>query len=38
MIVIADSTPLRYLVEIEYADILPKLFGHVLIPDAVLRE
>jgi len=38
MIVIADTTPVNYLVLIEAADLLPRLFGQVLIPPAVLAE
>jgi len=38
MIVIADTTPLNYLVLIDRADLLPQLFGLVLIPPAVFNE
>jgi predicted nucleic acid-binding protein len=38
MIVIADTTPLNYLVLIDRADLLPQLFGRVLIPPAVFNE
>ena len=38
MIVIADATPLNYLVLIDAADLLPHLFGQVLIPPAVFAE
>jgi predicted nucleic acid-binding protein len=38
MIVIADATPLNYLVLIHQADLLSALFGRVLIPPAVLEE
>ena len=38
MIVIADATPLNYLVLIGHADILPRLFDQVLIPSAVMNE
>lgn len=38
MIVVADTTPLNYLVLIQAADVLPRLFGEVLIPPAVLVE
>jgi predicted nucleic acid-binding protein len=38
MIVIADATPLNYLVLIHQADLLPELFGVVLIPPAVFEE
>src|SRR5256886_3171351 len=38
MIVIADSTPLNYLILIYQADLLPQLFDRVLIPPAVFEE
>jgi predicted nucleic acid-binding protein len=38
IIVIADSAPLRYLIEINSAEILPQLFGRVLVPAAVIQE
>jgi len=38
MIVVADTSPLNYLVQIDEIDLLPDLFGSVLIPQAVLRE
>jgi predicted nucleic acid-binding protein len=38
MLVIADTTPLRYLVVLGQVDILPTLFGQVLIPPAVAVE
>ncbi len=38
MIVIADTTPLNYLVLIGWAEILPALYGRVLIPPAVWEE
>src|SRR5271169_5174563 len=38
MIVIADTTPLNYLILIDEADLQPRLFGRVLIPPAVLSE
>ena len=38
MIVIADTTPLNYLVLIHEADLLSRLFGQVLIPPAVFTE
>jgi predicted nucleic acid-binding protein len=38
MLVIADNTPLRYLILLGYADILPALYGRVIIPHAVLAE
>ena len=38
MLVIADTTPLRYLVALGQADLLPTLFGQVIIPLAVAGE
>ena len=38
MIAIADSTPLNYLVLIGAVDLLPKLYGRILAPEAVVRE
>ena len=35
MIVVADTTPLNYLVLIDQVDLLPRLFGGILIPPAV---
>src|SRR5215469_13718543 len=36
--IIADTTPLNYLVLIKAVEILPKLYGGVLIPPAVKAE
>jgi predicted nucleic acid-binding protein len=38
MIVIADATPLRYLILIEAIDILSALYGRVLIAQMVADE
>ena len=38
MIVIADATPLNYLILIHQADLLPRLFDRVVIPPAVFNE
>ena len=38
MIVIADTSPLNYLILIGEADVLQRLYGRVVIPAAVLRE
>jgi predicted nucleic acid-binding protein len=38
MIVVSDTSPLNYLVLIELQDLLPRLFGRILIPAAVDRE
>ena len=37
-IVVADTTPLRYLAEIDYLDLLPRLFESIYIPAVVFRE
>ncbi len=36
--IVADTTPLNYLILIEAAEILPRLYGNVLIPPAVEQE
>jgi predicted nucleic acid-binding protein len=36
MIVVADTSPLNYLILIDQASLLNSLFGEVLIPNAVL--
>jgi predicted nucleic acid-binding protein len=38
MIVIADTSPLNYLVLIGEAEILERLYGRVVVPEAVWRE
>jgi predicted nucleic acid-binding protein len=38
MIVVADTTPLRYLVVIGREHLLPALYGRVIIPPAVAEE
>jgi predicted nucleic acid-binding protein len=38
MIVVADTSPLNYLILIDEAGLLPDLFGRVLIPEAVASE
>ena len=38
MIVVADTTPLHYLILIDEANLLPALFGHVLLPQAAYEE
>ncbi len=38
MFVIADTSPLNYLVLIDAIDILPKLYGRVAVPQPVLHE
>lgn len=38
MIVVADTSPIHYLVLVGHIDVLHKLYGQVLIPGAVSRE
>ena len=37
-VVVADTSPLNYLVLIGEVDLLARLYGEVLIPDVVARE
>jgi predicted nucleic acid-binding protein len=38
MIIVSDTTPLRYLIEIEEIQIIERLFGRVIIPRKVSEE
>jgi len=38
MIVIADTSPLNYLIQIDCIHLLPRLYGKILVPAGVLRE
>ncbi len=38
MIVVADTSPVNYLVLLKHIEILPKIYGEVLIPQAVYDE
>ncbi len=38
MIVVSDTSPLNYLILIDCQDVLPTLFGQIIIPQAVLNE
>ncbi|MGB6596011.1 MAG: hypothetical protein WA621_18325 [Candidatus Acidiferrum sp.] len=38
MIVIADTSPLHYFILLEHAEVPRKLYGRVIIPEAVLSE
>jgi len=38
MIVIADTGPINYLILIEKIDVLPKLYGRILVPPSVRGE
>ncbi len=37
-IIISDTTPLRYLIEIEEVHVLERLFGKIIIPEKVAEE
>jgi predicted nucleic acid-binding protein len=37
-LVVADTSPVSYLLSIGHIDLLPRLFGKVVIPDAVQKE
>ena len=37
-LVVADTSPIHYLLQIGVIDLLPSLYGSILIPDAVLLE
>jgi predicted nucleic acid-binding protein len=38
MIIVSDTTPFRYLIEIEEVHIIEALFGNVIIPEKVAEE
>lgn len=38
MIIVSDTTPLRYLIEIDEVHILETLFGKVIIPEKIAEE
>lgn len=38
MIVVSDTTPLNYLIQIHGIDVLPALYGRIHIPPAVREE
>jgi hypothetical protein len=38
VIVVADTSPLRYLILIEHEYVVPALYGRVLAPPAVMEE
>ena len=37
-LVVSDTTPLNYLILIGHFDVLPRLFGKLLVPPAVIHE
>lgn len=38
MIVVADSSPLNYLIQIQHDSLLPELYIRVFVPTAVIEE
>lgn len=38
MIVVADTSPINYLILIEQIELLPHFYGRIIVPPAVLRE
>lgn len=38
MTVVSDTTPISYLMLIESEEVIPELYGEVLVPEAVYRE
>ena len=38
MLIVADTSPLNYLILIESVHVLPSLYGRILIPPEVLGE
>ena len=38
MIVVSDTSPLRYLILVDHAHLIEEIFGHVLVPSAVEQE
>jgi predicted nucleic acid-binding protein len=38
MIVVADTTPINYLILIGKIQVLPALYGRVVVPPAVVKE
>ena len=38
MIVVADASPLNYLIQLQCIGVLEQLYGRVLLPQAVMRE
>ena len=38
MIVVADTSPLNYLIQIDCDSLLPRLFGRIIIPRSVMEE
>lgn len=37
-VIVADTSPLNYLILIDSVDILPRLYGSILVPPQVIAE
>lgn len=37
-IVIVDTSPINYLLVMGYAELLPRIYGHIILPESVLAE
>jgi len=37
-VIIADTPPVNYLILVGSVEVLPRLFAHIVIPEAVLAE
>jgi predicted nucleic acid-binding protein len=38
VIVVADTSPLNYLIQLGFDSLLPQLYGHIVVPSAVMQE
>jgi predicted nucleic acid-binding protein len=38
IVVVADTSPLNYLIQLDHVELLRRLYSRVLIPEAVLSE
>jgi predicted nucleic acid-binding protein len=38
MIVVADTSPLNYLIQIDCDSLLPRIYGHIIVPAGVMQE
>jgi predicted nucleic acid-binding protein len=38
MIVVADTSPLNYLIQIDFDILLPEIYGHIIVPAGVIQE
>jgi len=38
MIVVADTSPLNYLIQIDCDVLLPEIYGHIVVPSGVMQE